>query len=257
MCPHFSRAIITNQDLRSDTSWYQLLVDDFWGTPLRHSGSHKSYRPFTVATFRLNYRFGQLDPFGYVPQGSFEPPSHPSCCFRYHLVNVLLHVVTTSLVVSLSTRLSNGDSIIVWTSSLLFAAHPVHTEAVSGVVGRADLLTTFCFLLCIRSYFTLMDSQCHSRAANTVLFLLWTTGSVLAKEHGLTVLGVCLAYDLVLTSSSTVRDHRNRLGHRSKQSSPMHKQQDGCPPMLTSAFFQWLATRRRSIRHKVGTVSAP
>lgn len=41
--------------------------------------SHKSYRPLSVLTFRLNYAIHELDPLG------------------YHLVNVLLHVLVCIL----------------------------------------------------------------------------------------------------------------------------------------------------------------
>ena len=41
--------------------------------------SHKSYRPFTVMTFRMNYAYGELDPFG------------------YHFGNVILHGICTFL----------------------------------------------------------------------------------------------------------------------------------------------------------------
>ena len=68
----YTAAIITNNDLRPDSSWSDILVNDFWGTPLQHSGSHKSYRPVCVATFKLNYLLREFEPFG------------------YHLINVIL-----------------------------------------------------------------------------------------------------------------------------------------------------------------------
>ena len=65
-----SRAILKNQDLRPETPISNIWYDDFWGTPLRHSGSHKSYRPLVVLTFRLNYLLHELHPgmgwFGYI-----------------------------------------------------------------------------------------------------------------------------------------------------------------------------------------------
>ena len=36
--------------------------------------------------------------------------------------------------------------------SYLFAVHPIHTEAVTGVVGRAELLSSVFFLLTILTY---------------------------------------------------------------------------------------------------------
>ena len=31
-----------------------MLTNDFWGTPMVHPGSHKSWRPLTVASFRVD-----------------------------------------------------------------------------------------------------------------------------------------------------------------------------------------------------------
>ena len=105
-------AILLNQDLRPHTPWTHLLEDDFWGASMTEKTSHKSYRPLTVATFRLNYMLHELEPLG------------------YHLVNVLLH----SAVVYLYVLLCGVVFSEVWPAliaGLLFAVHPIHTEAVS------------------------------------------------------------------------------------------------------------------------------
>lgn len=77
---------MTNPDLKPTTEWYKLLENDFWGTPLNEKGSHGSYRPFCVATFRINYLLGGLEPQG------------------YHLVNIILHAVCTALVVRIARK---------------------------------------------------------------------------------------------------------------------------------------------------------
>ena len=107
-------AIKWNQDIRPHTKWTHLLVHDFWGASLSNPISHKSYRPLCVATFRLNYMLHGLDPMG------------------YHLVNVLLHAVVCYLYVQLCGVIFTE----VWPAliaGLLFAVHPIHTEAVSEV----------------------------------------------------------------------------------------------------------------------------
>jgi tetratricopeptide (TPR) repeat protein len=63
----------------------------------------------------------------------------------YHLVSVLLHAVATWLFF----RLIRGAGATLWPAfgaALLFAAHPIHVEAVAYVTGRADLLATVCAL---------------------------------------------------------------------------------------------------------------
>ena len=105
-------AIEKNSDLRPTTPWTNLLWDDFWGTPMNKDGSHKSYRPLCVLLFRLNYYIHQLDPMG------------------YHLGNVLLHS-TVSTLFTLFCRFCVFHALTpAVVAGLLFALHPVHSEAV-------------------------------------------------------------------------------------------------------------------------------
>lgn len=146
----FRRAILSNPDILPKTPWSRLLRNDFWGTPLNDSGSHGSYRPLCVFTFRLNYFFGGFQPWG------------------YHLVNVLLHCMATVLLIRIArlilpkTKSNIGEAV----SGLLFAAHPIHTEAVAGIVGRADLAAcNFYFLsfLAYSSHIRYRDNFCCSK----------------------------------------------------------------------------------------------
>ena len=42
-----------------------------------------------------------------------------------------------------------SSSLAVWVTGLLFALHPVHVEAVAGIVGRADILAGIFFLIAL------------------------------------------------------------------------------------------------------------
>ena len=111
-CLDDAAAIVSNPDLLGNVSWLNLFKNDFWGKSISDGESHKSYRPLTVATFRLNYMLHELQPLG------------------YHLVNVLLHSAVCYLYVLLCGAVFSE----VWPAliaGLLFAVHPIHTEAVS------------------------------------------------------------------------------------------------------------------------------
>ena len=122
-----------------------LLHNDFWGLPLGSGGSHGSYRPLTVLTFRLTALVG----------GGARPG-------WFHAGNAALHAVATWLVHQLARRLlprrrpggSGPPPRSRWAAgtALLFAVHPVHCEAVAGVVGRADLLACIFALATLLSY---------------------------------------------------------------------------------------------------------
>ena len=108
-------AIISNNDLRPQTPWSNLVYDDFWGTPMDVEGSHKSYRPLCVLTFRMNYLIHALTPHG------------------YHLVNVVLHGLVTFLFVHYCQTIAESAGKVSLIAGVLFAVHPIHTEAVSVV----------------------------------------------------------------------------------------------------------------------------
>ncbi|KAL4716366.1 hypothetical protein ACJJTC_006728 [Scirpophaga incertulas] len=130
------RAILSNPDVIGHTPFEALFGNDFWGTPLSDPGSHGSYRPLCVATYRFNYAFSGFKPWS------------------YHLLNVVLHCTATILVVIVAKRLLPHCCARVGTivAGLIFAAHPIHTEAVAGIVGRADLAACNLFLLSFLVY---------------------------------------------------------------------------------------------------------
>jgi protein O-mannosyl-transferase len=80
------------------------------------------YRPLTLISLAVNYRFSGLAPYG------------------YHLTNLLLHALNVFLVYHLARRL--GGKSLPWVAAGVFAVHAVHVEAVAPVSGRADLLAT-------------------------------------------------------------------------------------------------------------------
>ncbi|XP_065139580.1 protein O-mannosyl-transferase TMTC2 [Paramisgurnus dabryanus] len=182
-CYDDSRAIKTNQDLLPETPWINIFYDDFWGTLLTHSGSHKSYRPICTLSFRLNHALGGLDPWG------------------YHLINVVLHCAVTALFSSFSGLLLGSG----WWSllaGLLFAAHPIHTEAVAGVVGRADVGAALFFLLALRCYIRHCALRSSGDSRQSWSWFLGTLAcascSMLWKEQGVTVLAVAAMYDVFI-----------------------------------------------------------
>lgn len=126
----------------------------------------------------------------------------------YHLVNVLLHCLATGLVVKLARNiLPYGYGTLI--SGLLFASHPIHTEAVAGIVGRADLIACNLYLLTLLSYIKHVQwrEKCdfkHWLALFTAV--LFASAAVLCKETAITALAVCVVYDIVRGLNSYSRD---------------------------------------------------
>ena len=153
----------------------QIFTHDFWGTSLKHNGSHKSFRPLVALSFKLNFMIS-----GYH-------------AYSYHLTNLLLHGVVTALFIKLNFKLF-GSLILSILAGLLFAVHPVHVEAVVGLVGRAELLSASFFLLSILSYNDYRKNSCQTYLFGTIAL---ATSAMLCKESGITALGVCLALEII------------------------------------------------------------
>ena len=82
-------------------------------------------------------------------------------------------------------------------STLLFAVHPIHTEAVTGIVGRAELLSSMFFLVTLNLYQTSTTAASVGNKITCYLSILATVAlAVFSKEQGVTVLGICFVYEL-------------------------------------------------------------
>ena len=150
-----------NADVAGTSPVAHLAVHDFWGTPIDASGSHGSYRPLVTLSFRWTAQLAGLDG-----------------AYWFHLTNVLLHCAATMAVTISAGRVSG----------LLFAVHPVHCEAVAGLVGRADVICTLFFLAGLSTW---------KGRSGLVATLFFTTAAFFSKEYGITLPPVCLLSDLI------------------------------------------------------------
>ncbi|XP_028847342.1 protein O-mannosyl-transferase TMTC4 isoform X1 [Denticeps clupeoides] len=203
-----SEAIVNNKDLHPSSPLNNIWTNDFWGSNLSSNSSHKSYRPLTVLTFRMNYLLaGGLHPVG------------------FHVLNIALHCVISALMIDVFAILIGGltydskgrrlnqvprSSLL---AALLFAVHPVHTESVAGIVGRADLLCALFFQFSFLAYcraFRGGNDKTFSVSWVAASFLL-CAAAMLCKEQGITVLGVNAAFDILLICNVNIGELTQRL----------------------------------------------
>ena len=102
-----------------------LLTSDYWAgardPAVARNIESGLYRPLVLLSFAFNYAVSGRQPRD------------------YHLVNVLLHLLVAFLVYALALQI--GISLLgALVSAVLFAVHPIHTEPVASIVGRAELL---------------------------------------------------------------------------------------------------------------------
>ncbi|KRT79189.1 hypothetical protein AMK59_8650 [Oryctes borbonicus] len=178
-----TEAIVKNKDVLPSTPLINVFKNDFWGTDVSLNTSHKSYRPITILTYRLNMFLS----------GSVLSP------FHFHLTNVILYIVLCVLLypmlrMFIKTQKQRTD--VPFLSTLLFTVHPIHTEVVSGLVGRADLLCSILSIISMLLYKQLIKNS------SVILFItiyLLIVVAVLCKETAIMVLGLCSIYDVFVT----------------------------------------------------------
>ena len=141
-------------------------------------GESGLYRPFTTLTFLFNY----------AVLGDGEHPA------GYHCLNLVLHCGNVLLVWALVRRLWGVDWRATWVAAL-WAVHPVLTESVTNIVGRADLLAGMAILGGLWMHIRSREAVGRERALWLAGLLAVTTAGVFSKESAVTVAGVILLYE--------------------------------------------------------------
>ncbi|MEK6334027.1 MAG: hypothetical protein AABM67_03700 [Acidobacteriota bacterium] len=118
----------------------------------------------------------------------------------FHITNVAVHSLNAFLVFLLSFRLleylessAMARQTVSMIAGALFLLHPSHTEAVSWISGRADLIATFFSLLSLLVFLSHRQTQ---RSSRLVISLVCFALALLAKESAICVPFLILAIEL-------------------------------------------------------------
>jgi hypothetical protein len=142
------------------------------------------YRPLTTLSFLANY----------VWLGNGANPA------GYHVVNFLLHAGNVLLVFALARRLLR-DGAAAWFAAALWAVHPVATESVTNIAGRADLLAGGCVLGGLLVYAS--EAAAGRRIALAALCL----AGCLSKESAAVLPAIMLLWDLTAQRKPKAGDY--------------------------------------------------
>ena len=158
----------------------------FTGEQGFHKVIGRYYRPVVSATYAIDYSLWNLKPFG------------------FHLTNVLIHVINSLLFLQLLLLFfkkydSKFKNYAILIGALIFAVHPVHTEAVSWVSGRTDSISCTFFFAALIYYLKFIEAESNK---NLVLLLLLYLLSLLSKEMAITLPVVIILYDLIINKFS-------------------------------------------------------
>ncbi len=153
--------------------WREVFTRGYW---YRRSAD-PIYRPIPLLTYAVNHAVTGFSPAG------------------YRAVNVALHAGVSVLVFAIALELSRRRWAAVG-AGLLFAVHPIHGEVVVIVIGRADLLCTFFYLLGV---WQLLRERVSTRSRFTPRFagvLVLLGLALLSKENAVTFVGAAVLVDL-------------------------------------------------------------
>jgi protein O-mannosyl-transferase len=156
------------------------------------------YRPLTTLSFLLG------------PGGVDRP-------WLLHLTNVLLHALNVWLAFRLGLRVM-GSAARAAAVAALFAVHPIGTDTVTNVAGRADLLACAAVLGGLLAHARSLEDS--ARAGRWRLLLGGIAlGGVFSKENAVVLLPVLMLYDVAFVARAvSLRETLLGAGRRGRAS---------------------------------------
>ena len=175
-----------NAAVHSLTNWWQLFATSYW--PLERGGG--LYRPLPMLTWAVEWTVSGGAPW------------------IFHAGNIVLYAILAAAVLRLMWVIVPD-----WRAALvgaaLFAAHPVHVEAVGNVVALTELMSALCVVLAMVAYIERRRAGALS-ARDVVLLAALYAGACLSKENGAMLPLLLLAADVILVRDKTPWAERAR-----------------------------------------------
>ncbi|HTS62751.1 MAG TPA: hypothetical protein VMH28_12055 [Candidatus Acidoferrales bacterium] len=165
-----------NERIRAFT-WDNLRLvftsDYWWPNPI-----DVLYRPITILSYLVNYSVlgNRTDAAG------------------YHVLNVLLHAINVLLVLRICRQIFHSVPRAFFAAAL-WAVHPVGTESVANVSGRADLLAALGVLAGLALYGSAREWTGRRAALGVSVLFALTLFASLSKENGAVLPGLMLLWD--------------------------------------------------------------
>ena len=145
-----------------------------------------SYRPIVTLSYFIDDSMWHLNPFG------------------FHLTNLLIHTINTSLAFFLIYKIIHDLKLSV-ISCLFFGTHPILTETVNSVGFREDLLCATFFLLTLFFYVKLYPSKYKNTCY--IISLLVYFIALFSKEMAISLPLIIFVLDRFLPQSRVVISH--------------------------------------------------
>ncbi len=170
-----------NWIVRDPDTWYRFLLTSYWPPKSpderRRAGGDVLYRPLAIGAFRLQYLI------------------HGGSARGYHRVNTLLHGLASATACAVAWRVWNRIAAGL-AAGLLFAAHPLHADAVAPIVGLSELLAAVFVLWLVLRHLRAGPLAGAALARFHVGSALLFAAAIAAKEHALLAWPIILMIDV-------------------------------------------------------------
>lgn len=117
--------------------------------------------------------------------------------YVFHAVSLLVHWLSACVVLEILRRLKIGD----WAAAagaVIFAIHPIQTEAVAWATGMKDLLSGLLVLLAIWRYLVAVQTQDRRRKRNYLLATICFAAALLSKPSAVMTPFIAAAIDRIM-----------------------------------------------------------
>ncbi|MCX8065047.1 MAG: hypothetical protein N3G21_07730 [Candidatus Hydrogenedentes bacterium] len=165
-------SVLIHKHVQDPKKFFQLFRED------QHAfgrGQGNFYRPLVSVSFMLDYLLSYNPKYGIDKSGI--PNISP---LLFHITNTVLHWVVVYLFFLLLLQL-NAPIKVALCASVIYGAHPIHTEAVTYISGRADMMSAVFILLSLKLAIKYLYAK-----SNLNFYLLLTLASfilgLLSKE---------------------------------------------------------------------------
>jgi len=132
-----------------------------------------SYRPVRTLSYCIDYFFSNLNPVA------------------YHISNIIYHILASLFLYLIVIQLSNNQRMAIF-AGILFAIHPINTDAVTYISGRRDVLSSLFYLM---GFYFFMRFRVTGYQKYMIFALLVYLLGLFTKEMVVTLPLIFLLYD--------------------------------------------------------------
>jgi hypothetical protein len=166
--------------------WRNILSSPYWPPPFPPD----LFRPVASLLLALQYALGNGAPI------------------VFHIVSCALYLATGVAVLRLAAQLLPSRAALA--TALVFAAHPVHVEAIAAAVNQGELIVALLGTIMFSYYLDRRRAGLPSAGDWSLLAALYALAG-LTKEHGLVIPCLFVASELLLLSDGSLLQRARRL----------------------------------------------